>query len=386
MGNPEPSPARARRAADRPAADGGGPPRRASRSPPAARARARRLRRAAARLPAAPATPRRRRRPARGQRAGNGAVEPRLVLRHARPAPRRPRDRGACGPTLARRRLRRARARPRRRPPSDGAPPARRRRRRGARRRPRGRPGTRARASIARGGGIAGLLGDLVAARRARARRRRADAERRARGAARPRRRLRARDLGRRSSADPGSPTRFTHVVALDPPAVAHAARARRAPAGRRAGSTWRGATAELRVRARGARVRSYDLRAAARRALPRAARPRGRARPARRSRRRSAGDGRAAARRPRSPAGCLRVLAELGLVESIASATARGRACRPAERTELERSPAFRAYAPPDARARHLATPARRHDGHGRATAVAAATPLAASGRRSYA
>ena len=140
------------RAARRSARDGGGPPRRVHARRRAARARAASRFGAAAGCRPSPAS---RSTPPSGSRstATTAPVEPRLVLRHAQP-PRRAGDRGSASP-----------ARRRGSPPSWRAAwppdPDSSAGRTSPRRRRLGGPPPRVRDS--RGGGIAGLLGDLVA-------------------------------------------------------------------------------------------------------------------------------------------------------------------------------------------------------------------------------
>jgi single-stranded-DNA-specific exonuclease len=138
---------------------------------------------------------------------------------------------------------------------------------------------------------------------------------------------------------DPGIARDFTHLVALDPPAHAHLARLLAAPggAGRFAHLAW--GDPELRF-ARQINELEYGLRAPLA-ALYRGLRDRGGA----------AGEEleavlRGDADQPRSPAlggRLLRVLVELGLVSLDPDEPAVTLAA--AERTALERSPAFRAY-----------------------------------------
>ena len=294
MGNPEPTLLVPSRAARRPARDGGGPPRRVL---------ARGGRRAVALRRRSAAARRCRRRPGTPVDAAvrlevnryNGAVEPRLVLRHARPAAPGPIE-IAGRAALRRGGARRARAR-------AGAVAA-----TGAR--PRCRPARRAPSATRRASGIAGLLGDLVASGEpvlavcAHAGRRAAALRDRVGGfASRP---------GRRSRTIRPWLRPYAHVVAIDPPAH-DAPRALLARAAGRRLDAPRLGRGRARLRPPRARLGARPA-GAARRALPGAAQGRpGR----RRGARARCCAGRAAPQRTGRLAGrLLRVLAELGLVD----------------------------------------------------------------------
>ena len=165
-----------------------------------------------------------------------------------------------------------------------------------------------------------------------------------ARGRARrPRRRLRAHDLGG-ARGRPGARGAVRARRRGRPAAHAHLRALAEAAARRRLDPP--------RLGRRGARARAPRARLgarpapAARRPLPRAPR-----RPAARRATRSCATLRGTAPQPRSGAligRLLRVLAELELVARDAGAARRSTVPAPAGRTELERSPAFRAYAAP--------------------------------------
>ena len=280
----------------------------------------------------------------------NGAVEPRLVLRHAQPArPARIELLGACPfETAVLAELERDLGTwPPGTPPfvddlrgiADGL----------------GVPGGRA-VRDARGGGIAGLLGDLVAGG-GRVLAVAAHAEQRARA-------LRDRVGGfaltswAALESDPSLAAAYTHVVAVDPPAHAHLrALAEHLPGAGWVHLTWGEPEIDL---ARRVLAWELDLREplaglyrALRAATPQAAALAGDPLAATPQVPALAGDPLAALLRgpgpqPRSGAlagRLLRVLSELGLVVFDAEAFALT-APAPAGRTELERSPAFRAYA----------------------------------------
>jgi single-stranded-DNA-specific exonuclease len=271
----------------------------------------------------------------------NGAVEPRLVLRHAQPARPAPIEIAGEPPFGDAVRAELARALTACPPATAAAPPADdlRGMADGL-----GRPPGRT-VRDARGGGIAGLLGDLVAAG-APVLAVTAHAQHRAAA-------LRDRVGGftvttwAALESDPGMAAAFTHVVAVDPPAHAHLD----ALAGALPGDGWTHLAwgdAELEV-ARRVLAWNFDLRpqlAELYRGLREAV-----AAPA---------DGsplsgapleavlRGSAPQPRSGAlagRLLRVLAELELVTLDAAELAIA-VPPPRARTELERSPAFRAYA----------------------------------------
>ena len=338
MGNPRAVAARPERAARRPAADGGGAPRRASRSPPAARARAASRSAAARRCP-----------PRRGEPVDaavrlevnryNGAVEPRLVLRHAQPA--RPAPIEIVGEPAFEDALH---AR------SSSATSA------------HGRRAGPARPTTCAGSATASA-GERRAARRARRRHRRtAGRSRRGRRAgarghrarrpprrrpARSRRRLRRHDVGgARGAIRPSPRATRTSSRSTRPPHAHLRALAERLPGDGWTHLAWGGAELEL---ARRVLAWELDLRIPLGERLPRA--PRG----ARQARGAVTGEAlrdparhAARSRGPApSPAGCCACSRSSGSSTLATRAAARS-PCRRPPRTELERSDAFLAYAAP--------------------------------------
>ena len=301
-----------------------------SRWPRAARARAASRSAAAAALPAAPGAPVDAAVRLEVNRY-NGAVEPRLVLRHARPARPAPIEvvgEPAFDAASAELDASSTRGRCRRAPAGDRAAPG---------------DGLGAAASAAvrdaRGGGIAGLLGDLVAAGApvlAVARACPAPGG----GAARPRRRLRRDDVGG-ARGRPALAARYAHVVALDPPAHPHLRRRWRTTSRRGLGAP--GVGCRRRLPSPGACSRGSSTCARRCRALYRALRAAGGAEGGALEAM-LRGTGRATAHR-RAGGRLLRVLAELGLVAARARSTAGPVPRSEPARTDLERSAAFRAY-----------------------------------------
>ena len=320
MGNPRAGAARAGGDVHRPAGDGGGPPRalhRQRRRGPRPRRRVRRAGGAAAgRRRTSPSTP-----PSRSsQRTWNGAVEPRLRAAQ-RPRQRARRDRGAgrAGRLRGRGAGRAGRARSSRWPR-------------------RGRRSRAARCTTAATAGSPAALGRAGGLRASPCSSCAPTPTRRVRGAGRTRSAASRCARTRRWSASPRSPIRYPHVVRARPAG----ARPPRAPAGRaaRPGHAHLAyGPPELRF-ARSAHEHEYGLRELLADAVPGPARPR----------RRAGGELEALLRgdaeRPRSAAAAGRLPARPRRARPRRLDRGRAAGRRPRrERTELERSPAFRAY-----------------------------------------
>ena len=144
-----------------------------------------------------------------------------------------------------------------------------------------------------------------------------------------------------RSSATRASPTPFAHVVALDPPAHARAARPLHAR-GRRAAPTWPGARLSYAFAARSPRARATTCAPPLVAALPGPARPGGAAGEALEALLRGDGPHRGRSARPGAACASSRSSASSSLDRDLPAADGR----RPPSAPTLERSPAFRAYA----------------------------------------